>query len=187
MKEDKIDYLEKYSIGVVGSRLMFEILWRCGVGCIKYISDYLTNFDVLLDCSISPLEANNYDIVHPKSEESCVISYLYPESRNELKRLLRGVDLIIAHKHMAEVAEVAEEMGSLFIPDIVTVFLPDGIRFGEVVYPKVEKDPISYTITCGLQALEIMKIFAGMKPIIAPEALIVDREGVKKICLKTLV
>lgn len=188
MSEDKIEYLRNFSVGVVGSRLSLEILWRCGIGCIRYISDFITTFDVLYDCSLSPLEASCYDVVHPKSDESCVISYLYPETKSELRKLLKGVDLIIAHKHIASVAEVAEEIGAPFIPDIVTVFLPDGVRFEDVEYPKIERDPVSYTITCGLQAMEVMKIFAGLKPLIAPEAVVVDlREGVKKICLKTLV
>ncbi|MEM0350808.1 MAG: hypothetical protein QXU61_03450 [Archaeoglobaceae archaeon] len=188
MNDDKIEYLKKCSIGIVGSRLLLEILWRSGVGCIRYISDYVTTFDTLYDCSINPLEANNYDVVHPKSDDSCVISYLYPESKSELRKLLRGVDLIVAHKHMAEVAEVAEEIGAPFIPDIITVFLPDGVSFKEVEYPQIERDPVSYTITCGFQALEIMRIFAGIKPVIAPEAMIVDlKEGVKRIWLKTLV
>ncbi|MEM4523650.1 MAG: hypothetical protein QXF29_00900 [Archaeoglobaceae archaeon] len=109
-------------------------------------------------------------------------------SKSELRKLLRGVDLIVAHKHMAEVAEVAEEIGAPFIPDIITVFLPDGVSFKEVEYPQIERDPVSYTITCGFQALEIMRIFAGIKPVIAPEAMIVDlKEGVKRIWLKTLV
>ncbi len=188
MSEDKIDYLRKFSVGVVGSRLLLEILWRCGIGCIRYISDFITTFETLYDCTLSPLESNCYDIVHPRSEESCVISYLYPENKSELRKLLKGVDLVIAHKHMAKVAEVAEEIGIPFIPDIVTVFLPDGIRFGEVEYPELKRDPVSYTLTCGLQALEVMKIFAGLKPLIAPEAVIVDlKEGVKKVCLRTLV
>ncbi|MCS7118467.1 MAG: hypothetical protein RMH75_00150 [Archaeoglobaceae archaeon] len=188
MNEDKIEYLEKYSVGIVGSRLLFEILWRSGIGCIRYVSDFITTFETLYDCSLNPLEANNYDIVHPKSDDSCVISYLYPEKKSELRKLLGGVDLVVAHKHIAEVAEVSEQIGVPFIPDIVTVFLPDGIGFKEVEYPIFERDPVSYTITCGFQALEMMKIFAGLKPIIAPEAIIVDlEEGVKKICLKTLV
>lgn len=188
MDEEKIDYLKKFSVGIVGSRLLLEILCRCGIGCIRYISDFVTTFDVAYDCSLDPLEANCYDIVHPRSEESCVISYLYPESRSELKKLLKGVDLVIAHKNMAEVAEVAEELGIPFIPDIVTLFLPDGIRFKDVEYPEIERNPVSYTVTCGLQAMEVMRIFAGLKPLIAPEAMIVDlREGVKRICLKTLV
>lgn len=188
MNEDKVDYLRKFSVGVVGSRLMFEILWRCGIGCIRYISDYVTTFETLYDCSLSPMEANCYDVVHPKSDESCTISYLYPETKSELRKLLRGVDVIVAHKHLAKVAEVAEEIGALFVPDIVTVFLPDGVHFAEVEYPEVERNPITYTLVCGLQALEIMKIFAGLKPVIAPEAILVDlKEGLKKVCLRKLV
>lgn len=188
MTEDKIEYLRKFSVGIVGSRLLLEILWRCGVGCIRYISDILTTSEVAYDCSLSPLEANCYDIVHPRSDESCIISYLYPESKSELRKLLKGVDLVIAHRYMAKVAEVAEELGIPFMPDIVTVFLPDGVQFSEVEYPRVARDPVSYTLTCGLQAMEVMKIFAGLKPLIAPEAMIVDlREGVKKVCLRTLV
>lgn len=188
MEEDKIDYLKKFSVGIVGSRLLLELLWRCGIGCIRYISDFVTTFEVSYDCSLDPLEANCYDIVHPKSDESCIISYLYPDSKSELRKLLRGVDLVMAHKHMAEVAEVAEELGVPFVPDIVTIFLPDGVRFKEVEYPEVARDPISYTLTCGLQAMEVMRMFAGLKPLIAPEAMVVDlKEGVKRICLRTLV
>jgi len=185
MDEQRIDYLSKYSIAVVGSRMMFEILWRSGIGCIRYISDFVSTLDTLFDCTIQPNEANQYDVVHPKSEESCVISYLYPEERAELKKLLRGVDMVIAHKHISEVAKIAEEIGVPFIPDIVTTFLPDGVKFWEVEYPKVERDPVCYTITCGLQAAEVIKALAGYRPVLAPEAILVDlKEGIRRVCLK---
>lgn len=185
MDEQRIEYLSKYSVAVVGSRMMLEVLWRSGIGCIRYVSDFISHLDSLIDPTIDPLETNQYDIVNPKSEESCVISYLYPEDRTELRKVLKGVDVIIAHKHIPEIAKVAEEIGVLFVPDIVTTFLPDGVKFWELEYPKVERDPISYTITCGLQALEVMKALAGYKPIIAPEAILVDmKEGIKKVCLE---
>ncbi len=185
MDKQRIEYLGKYSVAVVGSRLMLEILWRCGIGCIRYVSDFLTPLETLVDCTINPLEANQYDIVHPKSDESCVISYLYPEDHLELKRILKGVDMIIAHKCIPEIARVAEEIGVPFVPDIVTIFLPDGIKFWELDYPKIERNPISYTITCGLQSMEIIKALAGYKPIIAPEAIVVDfKGGIRRVCLK---
>ncbi|MCS7144085.1 MAG: hypothetical protein NZ879_03580 [Archaeoglobaceae archaeon] len=185
MENQKIDYLEKYSIVVVGSRMMLELLWRSGIGCIRYISDFVSQIDTLVDCTLDPLEANQYDIVSPRSDESCVVSYLLPEDRTELKRIIKGADLVIAHKKMLEISKIAEEIGIPFVPDLVTTFLPDGVKFWELEYPKMGKDPISYAITCGLQALEVMKTLAGQKPVLAPEAILVDlKEGIKKVCLK---
>ncbi|MCS7130432.1 MAG: hypothetical protein NZ872_03325 [Archaeoglobaceae archaeon] len=187
MEKQKIDYLEKYSIVVVGSRMMLELLWRSGIGCIRYISDFISQVDSLIDCTLDPLEANQYDIVGPRSEESNVISYLFPEDRTELKRIMKGSDIVVAHKNMLEVSKIAEEIGVPFIPDIVTTFLPDGVKFWELEYPKVERNPISYAITCGLQALEIMRTLAGQKPILAPEAILVDlKEGIKRVCLRKI-
>ncbi len=187
-EEEKIDYLQKFSVAVIGSRMMLELLWRSGVGCIRYISDFVTPVDARLDCTISPLEANNYDVVHPRSSDSCVISYFYPEDEGELRKLLRGIDVVVAHKYIEDVAEVAERIGAPFIPDIITTFLPDGISFFEVEYPKVKRDPISYAITCSIQAGEIMRIFTGYHlPTIAPDAYIVDVRSecyLKKIKLK---
>ncbi len=187
-EEEKIDYLRKFSVAVIGSRMLLELLWRSGVGCIRYISDFVTPVDTRLDCTINPLEANGYDVVHPMSSDSCVISYFYPDDENELRKLLRGIDVIVAHKYIEEVAEVAEKLGAPFIPDIITTFLPDGVSFFEVEYPNVKKDPVSYAITCSIQTGEVMRIFTGYHlPTIAPEAYIVDVRSenyLKKITLK---
>uniref|UniRef100_A0A7C2N7M1 Uncharacterized protein n=1 Tax=Archaeoglobus fulgidus TaxID=2234 RepID=A0A7C2N7M1_ARCFL len=187
-EEEKIDYLKKFSVAVVGSRMLMEILWRSGVGCIRYISDYITPLDSRLDCTIDPLEANNYDIVHPMSPDSCVISYLYPESESELRKLLRGIDVVVAHKNIEVMAEIAEKIGAPFIPDIITTFLPDGVKFWEVEYPEVKRDPISYALTCSIQAGEVLRVFTGYHlPTIAPEAYIVDVRSenyLRKISLK---
>jgi hypothetical protein len=187
MDEQRIEYLGKYSIVVVGSRMMLEILWRSGIGCIRYVSDFVSQFDSLTDPTIDPLEANQYDVVNPKSDESCIISYLYPEDRSELRKIMKGADMVIAHKHIDEIARVAEEIGIPFVPDIVTTFLPDGVKFWELEYPKVERDPISYTLTCGLQAMEVMKALAGYRPVLAPEAILVDlKEGIWRVCLRKI-
>ncbi len=187
-EEEKIDYLKKFSVAVVGSRMLLELLWRSGVGCIRYISDFVTPVDMRLDCTIKPLEANEYDVVHPMSSDSCVISYFYPEDEKELRKLLRGIDVVVAHKYIEEVADVAEKLGAPFIPDIITTFLPDGVSFFEIEYPKVKRDPVSYAITCSIQAGEVMRIFTGYHlPTIAPEAYIVDVRSenyLKKITLR---
>ncbi len=187
-EEEKIEYLQKFSVAVVGSRMLLELLWRSGVGCIRYISDFVTPVDVRLDCTLSPLEANCYDVVHPRSSDSCVISYFYPDDMAELRKLLRGIDVVVAHKYMEEVAEVAERIGAPFIPDIITTFLPDGVSFSEVEYPQTKRDPVSYAITCSIQAGEIIKIFTGFHlPTIAPDAYVVDVRSenyLKKIKLK---
>ncbi|MDI9643107.1 MAG: hypothetical protein QXQ38_07965 [Archaeoglobaceae archaeon] len=187
MDKQKIDYLEKYSVAVVGSRMVVELLWRSGIGCIRYVSDFVSQLETLVDCTLDPMEANQYDIVNPKSDESCVISYLLPEDRSELKKIMKGVDMVVAHKNMLEISKIAEEIGIPFVPDLVTTFLPDGVKYWEVEYPRIDRDPISYTITCGLQALEIIKTLAGYKPILAPEAILVDlKGGIRRICLKKI-
>lgn len=185
MNAEKIANLSKRNVVIVGSRLMLEILWRTGIGFLHYISDFITPQDVLTDCSINPLEANQYDIVYPRSEDSCIISYFYPEEDLELRNLIKNADLVIAHKHIFEVAKIAKELGVPFIPDIVTVFMPDGVSIEEVEYPFQDRDPVSYTLICGLQAMEVMRIFAGYRPITAPEAIVVNlKEGLKRIWLK---
>ncbi len=173
--EEKAEYLSRFSVAVVGSRMILNLLWRAGIGCIRYISDAVTTTDVRIDCTLHPLEASCYDVVHPYSDDSCIISYFYPDSESELRKLLRGVDLVIAHRHVAEVADVAEQMGAPFMPNIITTFLPDGVQFSEVELPEVRYDPISYAITCSVQAAEAIKIFTGYDlPVLAPEAYVVD-------------
>lgn len=186
--EEKIDYMQKFSVGVIGSRMLMELLWRSGVGCIRYIGDFVTPMDVRLDVSIKPLEANDYDVVHPMSSDTCLISYSYPHDHKELKRQLKGIDVVVAHKHIPIAARIAEELGAPFIPDIITTFLPDGISFFDVEYLHIEHNPISYALTCSIQAGEIIRMFTGYHmPIIAPMAYIVDtkhRDYLKKIELK---
>lgn len=173
--EEKIKYLKNFSVGVIGSRLLMELLWRGGIGCIRYIGDFITPNDVRMDASIKPLEANNYDVVHPMSHDTCIISYPYPEEYSELKKQLKGVDMVIAHKYISKGAKVAEELGSPFMPNIITTFLPDDTSFFKVEVPQIEYDPISYSITCSIQAGEIMRMFTGYHlPTIAPVAYTVD-------------
>jgi len=172
--EEKIDYLQKYSVAVVGSRMLMELLWRSGVGCIRYIGDFVAPNDVRIDASIRPLEANDYDVVHPMSSDTCIVSYHY-SGYEELRRQLRGIDVVVAHKHVEIAAKVAEEVGAPFIPDIITTFLPDGVSFFDVKYPQIKHNPVSYAITCSIQAGELLRLFTGHEaPIIAPKAYIVD-------------
>jgi len=185
--EEAIKDLEKTKIGVIGSRLVLELLWRCGFGCIKYVGDFITPNDVLLDVTIKPLEANNYDVVHPMSDESYVVSYLYFDFK-ELKKQLKGCDIIIAHKHIEDSAKVAEELGALFMPNFITTFLPDGVSYFEVEIPKIKYDPVSYSLNCSLQVSELVKLIVGRGvPVIAPKAYIVqisNRGYLKKLRLK---
>ncbi len=168
--------LEKFSVGVVGSRLIVELLWRMGIGCVRYVGDFVTPNDVRIDVSLCMLEANDYDIIHPMGSTN-IVSYLYHDGE-ELKRQLRGVDVVIAHKHLEASAVVAERIGAPFIPDFVTTFLPDGISFFEVERPNVERNPLSYTLTCALQVCEVVRLLTGKgTPTIAPKAILIDGEG----------
>lgn len=177
--ESRIDYLSRFSIGVVGSRMIMELLWRMGVGCIRYIGDFITPNDVRIDVSIKPLEANDYDVVHPVADTN-IISYPYVDDYREMRKQLRGVDLVIAHKYLDNCARIAEELGVPFMPNFVTTFLPDGVSFFEVEKPKIEFDPLSYALTCSIQACEVLRLLTGYEmPVIAPKAIIVDLKSKK--------
>jgi len=175
--------LEDFCVGVVRSRIIVELLWRLGVGRIKYVSDFITPNDVLLDVTLRPLDANDYDILHPVGNTK-IYSYLH---YGNLKRSLRGVDLVVAHAYLEESAKVAEELGVPFIPNFVTTFLPDGVSFFEVERPKPSYDPISYALTAVLQVNEIRKLLVGELPTLAPEALIVEDGEVRRTTLKRLI
>ncbi len=176
--------LEEFCVGVVRSRILVELLWRLGVGRIKYVSDFITPNDVNLDITLRCLDANDYDVLHPIGETK-IYSYLY--RHHDLKRALRGVDVIVAHGYLEESARVAEELGVPFLPNFVTIFLPDGISFFEIEKPKIRFDPVSYAMTAVLQANEIRKLLAGMLPILAPDVLLVDGGELRKSTLKRLI
>ncbi len=167
---EDIEYIKKFKVGVVGSRMIAELLYRMGIEHIHYIGDFITPNDFLLDVSIRPLEANSYDV-----PDARFCSYMFTEDYKELKRQLRGADVIIAHKHMDLFSRIARDLGVPFMPNFITTFLPDGISFMEVEIPKIDYDPVSYSINCSIQACEVLRLLTGYeKPIIAPEACVVD-------------
>ncbi len=175
--QSNVEYLGKFSIGVVGSRMMVELLWRMGVGCIRYIGEFITPNDVKMDVTLRKLESNDYDVVHPMDETN-IVSYPFTEDYGEMRRQLRGVDLIIAHRHLKASAKVADDLGVPFMPNIITTFLPDGVSFFEVELPRIEFDPLSYSLTCSIQACEVLRLLTGYEmPKIAPKAIIVDLES----------
>lgn len=176
--------LEEFCVGVVRSRILVELLWRLGVGRIKYVSDFVTPNDVNLDVTLRPLDANDYDVLHPIGETK-IYSYLYGHC--DLKRALRGVDVVVAHKYLEESARVAEELGVPFLPNFVSTFLPDGISFFEVERPEVRFDPLSYAMTTVLQANEIRRMLVGELPILAPDALLVEDGELRRVTLKRLI
>ncbi|MCS7122300.1 MAG: hypothetical protein NZ895_06880 [Archaeoglobaceae archaeon] len=157
-------------ITIVGSRLLMNIISRVGIK-VKYLSDFVTPNDVMIDCSIDPLEANCYDVVEPFKN---VESYLFFGDDDELFKIAEGSDIIVAHKYLDVAARVAEKMEIPFMPNIVTTFIPGKIKFEEVEIPKVEYDSISYALLCSLQASEIIKFYNKKDLIVAPEAVIVE-------------
>ncbi len=173
---DKVEYLKKNKVGVVGSRLLAELLWRSGVGCIRYVGDHITASDVSIDPVLNVEEANSYDDMPPKKEGVEITTYTFPEDDYlAFKRQLRGADVIVAHKHMELSSNVAEDLGVPFIPEIITTFLPDGIKYCAVRYEKPVTNPVIYTLTCAVQAGEIIRILTGYGlPVIAPTAYVVD-------------
>ena len=173
---EEIKYLPKYKIGVIGSRYIAELLWRLGVGCIKYVGDHLTQWDVHIDPSISTDETDMYDVIGPKSDGVDIYSYLYPKDYLQLKKQLKGVDMIIAHRYIVDGSRVARDLGVPFMPDIISTFLPDGVEYEKIQYPHTNgHNPLVYTLTCSIQVGEMFRILTGSgMPILAPDAMVVD-------------
>ncbi len=173
---DEIKYLRKYKIGVIGSRCIAELLWRLGIGCIRYVGDHLTGWDAFLDPSIPVDETDSYDVLEQRTEGTDIYSYMYPDDIRRFKRQLRGVDMVVAHRHIRESAVVSRELGVPFMPDIISTFLPDGVEYESVRTPETNlNNPLVYTLTCSLQVAEIFRILTGNgMPVLAPDAMVVD-------------
>ncbi|RLI85692.1 MAG: hypothetical protein DRP01_05695 [Archaeoglobales archaeon] len=151
-------------IAVVGCRLLAEILNRMNVE-VKYIGDFYTTNDARIDVT---LNGCGYDVPDAKF-------YSYPLTKDyrEAKRQVAGCDAVVAHKYLEFFAKVSYDLGIPFMPNFVTFFFPDSIKFFDSNIPKLEYDTISYTLTCSLQAREILKLMNGEDVIVAPMALIV--------------
>ncbi len=176
LSHEEIKYLRKYKIGVIGSRFIAELLWRLGIGCIRYVGDHLTGWEVYLDPAIPVDEGNSYDVLEQRSENTDIYSYLYPGNIERLKKQLKGIDMIIAHKHIKEGAKVARDLGVPFMPDIISTFLPDGVEYERILISENNLDnPLTYTLTCSFQVAEVFRILTGNGvPVLAPDAMIVD-------------
>jgi hypothetical protein len=154
-------------VGVVGSRLTAELLIRKGF-TVKYIGDFYTPNDAKIDVTLSGC---GYDV-----PDAHIISYPLVEDLKEIKRQIRRCDVVIAHKSMEIFSKACYDLGIPFMPNFVTFFLPDSVRFWEVEIPTVDYDTLTYTITCALQVSETVKLLEGKDVTIAPKALIVDLE-----------
>lgn len=168
------------TVVVVGSRLLMNILSRAGIE-VKYLSDFITPNDVAIDCSVDPLEANCYDVVEPFNN---VESYLFFGEEDELLRIAKNAKIIVAHKYLEVAARVSEEIKVPFMPNVVSIFLPEKVSFKDFEIPEIDHDSISYTLLCGTQAAEIVKFLNGEKFFEAPEALIVERHRFLKTLLR---
>jgi hypothetical protein len=107
--------------------------------------------------------------------------------KENLKSKLCGCDVIIGAGEEGDAAKAAEKLGVPFIPaSAVTIILPDGIRYSEMVFPRLPKNFKNETIACA-QACEAVKVISGIAtPIFAPLAFVAERDGLKlrKVKLK---
>ncbi|ADB58582.1 hypothetical protein [Archaeoglobus profundus] len=133
---------------------------------VKYIGDFFTPNDATIDVTLS---GYGYDV-----PDAYMVSYPLVEDLKEVKRQIRCCDVVIAHKSMDTFAKACYDLGIPFMPNIITFFLPDSIKFFEVEIPKIDYDTLTYTITCALQVKETLKLLESGNAIVAPRALIVN-------------
>jgi len=172
------EYVSKLCIGIVGSRMLAEMLWRVGVGTIKYIGDFITQQDVFSDVSISFDDANDYDVVESRSN-TLVISYLAEElDESEFIRAFRGCDVIVAHRYVDLSAIAAEKFGVALIPPIVTCILPEDLKEYSKIIAKLSppKNPMMYAMLCSAQVLELLRLCIDGSSLIAPDAMVPAEE-----------
>lgn len=157
--------------------MLAEILFRKGF-TVKYIGDFYTTTDANIDVTLRDC---GYDV-----PEAYITSYPLVEDLREAKIQLRCCDVVIAHKSTHFFAKVCYDLGIPFMPNFVSFFLPDSIRFWEVERFELEYDVIDYTLTCAIQAREVVNFVEGKEITIAPDALIVRNGDVKKVRMKSI-
>lgn len=121
-----------------------------------------------------------------------------PVEKERLKKLLKGMDVVIGgygHEEQKDAASAASELGMPFITyPVITTILPDGISFEEIEFPFFNDstfDTISNTLIRTFQVIELIKLVTGIdEPFLPPNALELDFDQltldfkVKKIRLK---
>jgi len=115
-----------------------------------------------------------------------ITSYPLVEDIRECKLQLRRCDVVVAYKSINLFSKVCYDLGIPFMPNFVSFFLPDSVRFWEVELPSISLDVIDYTLTCAIQASEIVRFFEGKDVTIAPNAIIVKDGFIRKLRMKTL-
>ena len=174
----KAEGLEKLSVGVVCSRMVAEMLWRVGVGTVRYVGDFITPQDVYRDVSLCMDDASDYDILHPKGR-TLIVSVLAEElGVDEFTRAMRGCDVIVAHRYCEVAARAAERLGALFMPCVVTSILPEDLKRNKVleavkgVERLLPENPMCYAMLCAAQVLELLRMCCGEGIVMAPDALV---------------
>ncbi len=159
-------YIERGFIGVVGGRMLVDILLRCGFGRIVALE--------------KPAKCGNRD-VDMKLENSSGSPELevaaIPESIEDVKSLMRSVDLIIGCREQELASSVAEELGRPYISSgVVTAIMPDGIKYDELLMTEApEDDAVMLGMMHAIQAGEAVKILSGNEvPVIAPYGIAIN-------------
>lgn len=116
--------------------------------------------------------------------EAYITSYPLVEDVREAKFQLKCCDVVVSHRSMHFFAKVCYDLGIPFMPNFVSFFLPDSVRFWEVELFELEYDVIDYTLTCAIQAHEIVNLIEGNDVTIAPDALIVKEGNIKRVRMK---
>ncbi len=168
------DYVEKLCVGVVGSRMLVELLWRAGIGTIKHVGDFITPSDVFSDVSLSMDDANDYDVVESRGK-SLIIPVLAEKLEERLfLNALRGCDIVIAHRYCKLAARIAERFGVPFVPPAVTCVLPEDLKYLDLsIFEEIRpENPALYAMLCSAQVIEVLKLCVDGSGIIAPEALV---------------
>ncbi|MDY6958154.1 MAG: hypothetical protein SVK08_03250 [Halobacteriota archaeon] len=118
------------------------------------------------------------------------VTVLQPDSNSidEVKSHFKGVDVVIGSVNQEIVAKAAEELGAFYITsDVVTTILPDGIRFDELLIPKIELNPSLDAAIRSVQSFEAVKLLTGKAdPVFAPDAIKLDLidYSIKRVTLK---
>ncbi len=173
-----VEELSKLSVGVVCSRMLAEMLWRIGVGTVRYVGDFISPQDVYRDVSLSLDDASNYDVLHSKGNTLVISALAESLDVDFFTRALRGCDVIIAHRYCHTASKAAERLGALFMPCLVSSVLPEDLKREDVVkaMKKVEEyrpeNPMCYAMLCSAQVLELLRMCSGDRILIAPEAMI---------------
>ncbi|OFV68638.1 hypothetical protein DRN98_01135 [Methanosarcinales archaeon] len=173
----QLHYLKNARVGVIGGGVIVELLQRWYFKEIRVLDVVVELNHIYMDTFFKKEDLGRFATYKPLTEKICIKVRKMPDTVDEFKHELRGVDLVIGFCNQRRAAIATRELGIPFITaGLITTFLPDGMRFEEVDIPDpIILNPSLTSMMRSIQSFEAVKLLTGIgHPLFAPDAIKID-------------